>query len=152
MRHLRMKTRLDVVTRTCHEVVGLGYYRDGPVAKNGTGLSAPLTKVIVRNRNIYYNYVYIKYTHTYNMICYIYIYITCWSLDISQQEVQHKELHDNMINSSRTGMECLEQGNLAQNHPGDEVDVSTQHPPFLGKICLVLGRATVESLPSGKLT
>ena len=31
-----------------------------------------------------------------------------------------------MINTSRTGMECLEQGNLAQNHPGDEFDVSTE--------------------------
>ena len=73
MRHLRMKTRLDVVTRTCHEVVK----GTRPVAKNGGVFSTPWNgaKVIVGNRNVYiyiYVYIYIKY----DIIC-IYIYITC---------------------------------------------------------------------------
>ena len=70
MRHLRMKTRLDVVTRTCHEVVK----GTRPVAKNGGVFSTPWNgaKVIVGNRNVYiYVYIYIKY----DIIC-IYIY-TC---------------------------------------------------------------------------
>ena len=74
----------------------------------------------------------------------MYIYIYMFEvLGISQQEVQHKELHDNMINTSRTGMECLEQGNLAQIILAmNSMCRLKQHPPFLGKIWFVLGRAT----------